>query len=77
MRPEFSDPERLLNDPRCRKWMLQCAGCLRWGYRYDAPAKFFGRALLEKYFEPLRLDERGLCEHCQTARSQKEALAQG
>jgi len=71
LRPQFSDPGELLKDPRGRKWMLQCAGCRRWGYRHDAPAKFFNRAHLEKYFEPLKLDERGLCEQCQTALSQK------
>jgi hypothetical protein len=71
LRPQFSDPEELLKDPRCRKWMLQCSGCRRWGYRHDAPATFFGRAHLEEYFEPLKLDERGLCEQCQTALSKE------
>jgi hypothetical protein len=76
MRPEFSDPERLLKDPRVRKWMKQCTGCRRWGYRHDAPARFFSRSVLEKYFEPLKLDELGRCEQCQTASSKDESLSQ-
>jgi hypothetical protein len=36
----------------------------RWGYRHDAPSKFFGRSQMEQYFEELKLDEDGLCEQC-------------
>jgi len=73
---DFRDAERLvntanwlLNDPRTRKWMIQCLGCRPWGYQHDAPKKFFGRAHLERYFEPMNLDGRGLCEQCRTSKS--------
>ena len=45
--------------------MAQCAACGVIGYRHDAPEQFFGRSLLIKYFEPISLDDRGLCEECQ------------
>jgi len=44
--------------------MVQCAACLKWGYRADAPEKFFGRPHLVKYFEAMNLDERGVCKRC-------------
>jgi hypothetical protein len=47
--------------------MVQCAVCKTWGYRQDAPAKFFGRAHLRRHFEELKLDERGVCEQCRGA----------
>jgi len=56
-----------LSDPRTRKWMVQCAACKRWGYRHDAPPKFFGRSHLVKHFEEMKLDERGLCDQCRKA----------
>jgi hypothetical protein len=67
MKQHPHDPVWHLRDPRTRKWMLQCAVCKPWGYRQDAPSKFFGRAHLERHFEELKLDERGVCEHCRVA----------
>jgi hypothetical protein len=64
MKNEAHDPKWHLQDPRTRKWMVQCAVCKTWGYRQDAPSKFFGRAHLERYFEAMKLDERGICERC-------------
>jgi len=55
-----------MRDPRTRKWMVQCASCKRWGYRDDAPPRFFGRAHMEKHFEKMKLDERGVCEQCRS-----------
>lgn len=69
MKKEQHDPEWYLKDPRTRKWMVQCSGCLRWGYRADAPVEFFGRSQLEKYLELLKLDTRGLCDSCQAVPS--------
>ena len=38
--------------------MVQCAACKRWGYRQDAPPRFFGRDHLVKHFEEMKLDDR-------------------
>jgi len=68
-RKEEHDPEWYLLDPRTRWWMAQCVGCLRWGYRDDAPPEFHGRTQLEKFIGKLNLDERGLCDQCRRAES--------
>ena len=49
MKNEDKDAEWYLQEPRIRKWMVQCIACNRWGYRHDAPPKFHGRAQLEKH----------------------------
>jgi hypothetical protein len=67
MKVDRRDPPWHLKDPRTRKWMVQCNACRRWGYRHGAPAKFFGQVHMEKYFEELKLDERGLSERCRDA----------
>jgi hypothetical protein len=67
MKRQAHDPEWLLRDPRTRKWMVQCAICKTWGYRQNARAKFFGKAHLERHFEELKLDERGVCDKCRGA----------
>lgn len=59
------DPEWHLNDPRTRKWLVQCGACQRVGYRADAPDRFFGRDHVVRYFEALDLDlVTGLCQYC-------------
>jgi hypothetical protein len=69
MKNEQHDPEWYLRDRRVRRWMVQCVGCRRWGYRHDAPPKFHGRVQLEKHIGELNLDERGLCAQCREASS--------
>ena len=64
---QAQDIEWHLRDPRTRKWIVQCVVCQRIGYKADAPDKFFGRAHLVKYFEPLALDEGGVCASCREA----------
>jgi hypothetical protein len=64
MKSQAHDPEWQLQHPRTRKWMVRCVACLQWGYRADAPETFFGRPHLVKYFEPMKLAERGVCERC-------------
>lgn len=39
---ERHDPQWYMNEPRTRKWLVQCSGCQRIGYRSDAPENFFG-----------------------------------
>jgi hypothetical protein len=65
MMKEQHNSEWYLRDPRTRKWMVQCIACKRWGYRHDAPPKFFGRSMLERHFEAMTLNERGVCSCCQ------------
>ena len=67
MKNETHDAEWYLRDPRTRKWMVQCAVCKQWGYPHNAPPKFFGRAQLERHFEEMKLDERGVCDQCRAA----------
>lgn len=64
---EQHDAEWQLKDPRVRKWMVQCVVCKKWGYRHDAPAKFFGQPHLVRYFEQMKLDEEGVCDQCREA----------
>jgi hypothetical protein len=61
------DPESYLADPRTRKWVVRCLSCWRFGYRADAPERFFNRHWLERKFEPLDLDEMGRCHWCRAA----------
>jgi hypothetical protein len=49
----------LENYPKYRKWMSQCVACNRQGYR---PGTI--HPLLLRYFEPLELNDAGLCPHC-------------
>lgn len=70
---EQHDFDWYLSDPRTRKWMVQCAACKRWGYRHDAPPKFFGRSHLVKHFEEMKLDECGLCDECRKAEGFRRA----
>jgi hypothetical protein len=67
MKSQPNDPEWLLKDPHSRKWMVQCAGCRRWGYTHDAPAEFFNRSHLAANFEEFKFDSRGLCGQCSQA----------
>jgi len=67
MKNQAHDSEWHVQDPRTRKWMVQCLACKRRGYRHDAPPKFFGRAHLERHFEKMKLDDRGVCDKCQGA----------
>ena len=61
------DIEWHLDDPRTRKWIVQCVICQAMGYPPDAPKNFFGREHLVAYFQPLDLNEAGICVDCQQA----------
>lgn len=58
------DPEWHMDDPRTRKWLLQCGACQRIGYRADSSGRFHGRAHLVAHLEPMILDAAGLCPEC-------------
>ena len=62
---EQHDPEWHLDDPRTRKWLVQCIAGERTGYRSDAPERFFGRDHLVRHFEALDVDLATLlCQDC-------------
>jgi hypothetical protein len=67
MKKEDKDAEWYLQEPRIRKWMVQCIACNRWGYRHDAPPKFHGRSQLEQHIGETKLDEHGICDQCREA----------
>jgi hypothetical protein len=74
MKNEQHDSEWYLQDPRIRKWMVQCVACKRWGYRPDAPPKFHGRAQLERHIGEMKLDERGICDQCSVVETKNRAI---
>ena len=59
------DVEWHFDDPRTRKWLVQCVSCQAVGYKHDAPEKFFGRDHVAKYFRALEVDDAGVCTDCQ------------
>ncbi len=64
---EAHTPDWYLRRPRERKWLVQCVGCQRVGYRADAPKEFFNRREITNQFQPLQLNSQGLCPECQEA----------
>ena len=64
MRDESKDINWYLNNPRTRKWVVQCSVCNTSGYKHNAPEIFFGKVYLEKHFRPMQLNELGACEDC-------------
>jgi hypothetical protein len=55
---------------RTGRWMNQCVACQRKGYKPDMPDDIYPGYLarnLRKYFEPLDVDESGMCEPCRDA----------
>jgi hypothetical protein len=60
--------------PKLKRWLNQCVGCRREGYRPEMPARIYpGVGVhadhLRTLFGPLNLDDRGLCDQCSAARS--------
>ena len=53
------------------RWMNQCLSCQRKGYNPNMPKVIYPNTALasnlRRYFEPLELDESGLCEQCRAA----------
>jgi hypothetical protein len=64
MKTQTKDKEWHFDDPRTRKWMVQCVVCQVVGYKHDAPREFFGRHHLVRHFRPLEVDEAGVCVNC-------------
>ena len=63
--------EYLKSYPELRKWVLECPACHRKGYRPDLPEKLgenFKAYHIRKYFQPMEIDELGLCPVCSRLR---------
>jgi len=67
MRSETKDKQWYFDDPRMRRWMVQCVVCQAVGYRHDSPEEFFGRQRIVHNFRPLEVDDAGVCTECQRA----------
>jgi len=56
--------------PKFKKWINECKVCHRQGYKPDMPDKItvvegsYEVYFIKKYFEPLELNEDGICEQC-------------
>lgn len=74
MKDETKDINWLLSFPRTKKWVVQCSTCGTFGYRHDAPEKFYNRYYLEKHFQPMKLDDLGACEECSSICSDQTNL---
>ncbi len=66
MRDETRTQDWFLRDPRCRKWVVQCATCRMFGRKPDAPTSV-PKYRFEEMFPVLELDEAGACQHCRAA----------
>lgn len=53
--------------PKLKKWINECLCCHKKGYKPNMPDKIsdgMATYFIKKYFEPLELDENGLCSIC-------------
>lgn len=67
MRSETRTLEWFLNDPRCRKWIIQCSSCGAYGRKHGAPPTV-PKYRFEEMFPVMNLDEEsGQCEQCREA----------
>ena len=70
MKKYYRGNEYLDSFPKLKKWMNECVGCHKQGYKPDTPdqiAVLEGSVhgyMIKKYFSPLSIDEDGYCEVC-------------
>lgn len=55
--------------PKLKKWIVECRACHLKGYRPDMPEHVLNEFsydgfLVRKYFDPLEINENGLCDIC-------------
>lgn len=57
--------------PKLKKWINECICCHAKGYNPDMPDKItvvessMEVYFIKKYFKPLKINEKGLCEICE------------
>jgi len=59
---DLHNKEWFLQDPRTRKWIVQCSRCQEYGRHPDAPE--LPKAKFEDNFRIMHLDDKGLCDEC-------------
>ena len=50
-----------------RKWIVQCIGCQRQGYKPEMTDSARGARNIRRYFGPLQIEAGGLCRDCVAA----------
>ena len=69
--------EHLGRYPELRRWINQCVACGRQGRKRDLPEQIgkhqpnFAAPKLRRFFDPLDVDENGLCDQCRAATASK------
>ncbi len=64
--------------PKFKKWINECVCCHQKGYNPEIPDKIttedgsYEVYYIKKYFNPLQVDEEGLCSQCKQMLNQKE-----
>lgn len=70
MRKQDKGDEYIKKFPKFKKWINVCLCCNRKGYNPEIPDRIstfegsLGSHFIKKYFEPLSVNENGLCEVC-------------
>ncbi len=61
--------EAYLRDyPALEKWINQCVNCQKRGYKKEIPLNIHPGVAsqnIRRYFKPLELNDRGLCDECE------------
>jgi len=72
MRTETKTQEWFLQDPRTRKWIIQCKACGNFGRKPNTPVTI-PKVNFEAMFPVMDLDENGLCDVCVNALRQEQS----
>ncbi|OGV64702.1 MAG: hypothetical protein A2283_15890 [Lentisphaerae bacterium RIFOXYA12_FULL_48_11] len=67
---ETKNRQWYLEDPRCRKWIVQCSVCQIIGIKPETPN--VPKLGFENTFPILELDRLGRCEDCQARSAENE-----
>jgi hypothetical protein len=71
MRTETRTLDWFLADPRCRKWIVQCSACSRYGRKPDS-LNTGPKYRFEEVFAMMQLDDLLVCEACRAAVPRQE-----
>jgi len=64
---------------RISQWLNQCVSCQQSGYKPELPDSLGPGVLavyLRQYYQPLKLNERGLCDQCANSLANRSEAAQ-
>ena len=62
-RKDLYNKNWFLKDPRCKKWIVQCAACQEYGRKPETPLSI-PKYKFEENFPTMKLDENRFCEIC-------------